>query len=48
MVGLGEVGLDLQRLPIAGDGLIDLPAAGQNAAEVVVGLGEVGLDFQRR
>ena len=30
-----------------GDGLVDLPAAGQSYAEVVVGLGVVGLDFQR-
>ena len=30
-----------------GDGLIDLSAAGQSDAEVVVGLGIVGLDFQR-
>ena len=29
-----------------GDGRIDLPAAGQGVAEVVVGPGEVGLDFQ--
>ena len=29
-----------------GDGLVDLPAAGQSLAEVVVGLSVVGLDFQ--
>ena len=29
-----------------GDGLVDLPAAGQGEAEVVVGLGETGVDFQ--
>ena len=46
VVGLHVVGLDFQGLPVMGDGLVDLPAAGQGVAEVVVGLGVVGLDFQ--
>ena len=45
-MGLGVVGLDFQGLPVMGDGLVDLSAAGQGDAEVVVGLGVVGLDFQ--
>ena len=45
-MGLGVVGLDFQGLLVMGDGLVDLSAAGQSHAEVVVGLGVVGLDFQ--
>ena len=40
------VGLDFQGLPVMGDRLVDLSAAGQGDSEVVVGLGVVGLDFQ--
>ena len=45
-MGLRVVGLDFQGLLVMGDGLVDLSAAGQTLAEVVVGLGVVGLDFQ--
>ena len=45
-MGLRVVGLDFQGLAVMGDGLVDLSAAGQGDAEVVVGLGVVGLDFQ--
>ena len=43
---LDVVGLDFQRLPVMGDGLVNLAAAGQSFTEVVVGLRVVGLDFQ--
>ena len=36
------VGLDFQRLSIMGDGLVDLSAAGQDLAEVVVVRGYCG------
>ena len=45
-MGFRVVGLDFQGLPVMGDGLVDLSAAGQHNAQVVVGLREVGLDFQ--
>ena len=45
-MGLRVVGLDFQGLPVLGNGLLDLSAAGQGEAEVVVGHGVVGLDIQ--
>ena len=45
-MGLGKVGLDFQGLAVMGDGLVELSAAGQGDAEVVVGCSVVGLDFQ--
>ena len=46
-MGFGVVGLDFQRLLVMGDGHVNLSAASQGVAEVVVGLGVVGIDFQR-
>ena len=46
-MGFGVVGLDFQRLPVMGDSLVDLSAARQSHAEVVVGRHVVGLDFNR-
>ena len=42
----GKVGVDFQGLLVMGDGLVDLSAAGQGHAEVVMGFRVVGLDFQ--
>ena len=47
VVGLGIVGLDLQRLPILGDGLIHVSAVGQNPTQVAVDRSTGGIDFQR-
>ena len=46
-MGLGEVGLEPDRLAECGDGLGQLPLAAQGVAEVVVGLGVVGLEPDR-
>ena len=46
-MGLGEVGLEPDRLAVFGDGLVELPLVAQGVAEVVVGLGEVGLEPDR-
>ena len=46
-MGLGVVGLELQRFLETGHGLVDLSATRQNYAEIVVGELVVGLDFQR-
>ena len=45
-MGFLVVGLDFHGLPVMVDGLVELSAAGQDHAEVVVGDRQVGLDFQ--
>ena len=47
-MGLGVVGLDFQGLAVMGDGLVDLSAAGQSQAEVVVGHPTIGIPVDRR
>ena len=46
-MGLGEVGLEPDRLAVCGDRLVQLPLARQGDAEVGVGLGVVGLEPDR-
>jgi hypothetical protein len=46
-VGLGEVGLEPDRLAVCGDGLGQLPLVVQGGAEVVVSFGVVGLEPDR-